>query len=429
LDLKSGEAPIRARAVVLLRHLACAVDDPAPRTAAGSGRKEGDYGDRALDLLLDALRDPESYVYLAAIQTIAMMADERPKQMLPFLAAAVATGELPRAAGGAPSSPAAAAAAAVALSPEQRVKLAEALASCLRRRAAVCEHAPAMLDALLVARGPGAGDGGAPARGAPPPTRDLGLLVHEATRRYFRGGDPAPGPGGRSSEPPVLNGPEDEFRDEMGTRARTGGPLFDAEEADVVRAAKLSVAAELVAAASSSSASDCPGALARHCHLLVGGCLDALRLDASRPVRRSGALLARELYAAVLREHERLDSPARGAGSWGGPIPLTIALVEAGEEALAAALERCLGLDDLDDLGDDRPRFADPAAAARCREALSVRSEAEDGGMLAAGRLLVREGSGRRHVAPLLLEPSRSAAQRQRAASKALRSSLIAEIG
>jgi hypothetical protein len=141
-----------------------------------------------------------------------------------------------------------------------------------------------------------------------------------------------------------------------------------------------------------------------------------IQLGVSRPIRRAGALLSRELYATILKEHQIVQS-TRTCDEKSEPtmtIPFTIAMLKAREEALAAALARCLDQHDLGDLGVDKHRCSDPATLARCQEALAFRAEAEDIGMHAAGRVLLSSSSPDRFVPsqPLmhrLLEPTRTA--------------------
>jgi hypothetical protein len=163
--------------------------------------------------------------------------------------------------------------------------------------------------------------------------------------------------------------------------------VFQVEENDLVRASKISVAAHLV------SVSD-PAVLSQHCSLFVGCALDSIRLENSRPMRRSGALLARELYQKLRRK-----TPQRVADSVEDSVAFAAAIVAAREELLAATLERCVRFHDQADLGDEA-RYYDPATVARCEEALEFRNEAED--ILVAGRMVVEN---RQSIPKVLLEP------------------------
>eukprot|EP00957_Ditylum_brightwellii_P009387 709866-Ditylum_brightwellii.AAC.1 len=119
----------------------------------------------------------------------------------------------------------------------------------------------------------------------------LHKAIQHQTHDYFRRGNESD-----SDEDEPFN--EDTYEtmvEELQLRVNTGGPVFDTEEDDAVRAACISVVAELVSVLH-------PEVVARHCHEIVRLGTDALRLDASRPVRRAASLLCRELYACVLRE-------------------------------------------------------------------------------------------------------------------------------
>jgi hypothetical protein len=124
--------------------------------------------------------------------------------------------------------------------------------------------------------------------------------------------------------------------------------------------------------------------------------------------------LARELYAATIREHDE-QLPMTSNSSWSETaaqgILFTVAMVgAANEKSLALALERCLHHEDLNDLGVDQQRHADPATSARCQEALQARAEAEETGILAAARLLAETEAAAtsQPMLQMLLEPSRN---------------------
>lgn len=73
-DLNDQLMPTRAHALVSLKHLINGRDE---ETMSNS--------QRLLDLLKVCLVDPESYIYLAAINTLAAMATVKPKRTIPFL--------------------------------------------------------------------------------------------------------------------------------------------------------------------------------------------------------------------------------------------------------------------------------------------------------------------------------------------------------
>jgi Required for nuclear transport of RNA pol II C-terminus 1 len=366
-DLQSDEVPIRARAVVSLRHVACALLD--------SETPSNDLY-RVLIPLMESLKDSDSYVYLAAIQTIAFLADAAPKFVLPIIGRAVETSDLivdneEK----------------VQLSSEQRVKLAEALASSIRRKVAVHEYLSLLLDVMIF--------GGAASDLSYESSKENGVLIQEATHHYFL-----------KVVHHDLDDASDEDRwDETDVRLRTGGPLFEEEENELVRAAKLSVVTELVMASQ-------PAVLSRYCHTLVRCSIGCLQQGRSRPIRRSGALLARELYAAAIREHdEQVPVPSNCGETPAQGIPFSVAMVSAAnEKSLALALERCLNHEDVNDLGVNQQRLADPATSARCQEALQARAEAEETGILPAGRIIAESeaSANSQPLLQMLLEPSRN---------------------
>jgi hypothetical protein len=354
-DLKSPEPPMRARGVVSLRHVASALSEPAPHRPKVSLVVEvqdvtaEDLLQRVLRLSLDALGDSESYVYLAAIQTIVTVADVHPAVIVPILGSIVATGRAHLSD-----------ASEVTTVPQQCIKLTEALIFVIRRRAAIYEYLPYLINMMVY----GPQNGGTKASAAEETT-----LIQRQTHDYFLNGRDA-------SENDELSA--EERREDMELRLGTGGPLFTSEEGDTVRASRITVVAELVLVAH-------PSVSARHCSVLVRSSIDALRLDASRPVRRAGAFLAKALYEALIQEqNEMLDASPEHLRKVS--LPMAVAMVSAQEEVLFAALDRCVTGKDLDDLKGEG-RLRDPATVVRCEEAMARRDEAERGGILAAGQL------------------------------------------
>jgi hypothetical protein len=299
-DLKSSEPPIRARGVVTLRHSAGAVDNSTDRTELST----------LLKLTVSALADKESYVYLAAIYTLAAFADVVPRIVIPMMGRAVATGTLND----------------ESLSEEQRIKVAEALIAVIRRKAAVDEYPPLLMEYMLWGS---------------PSNRTTATLSHaktiqQQTHEYFIGPEDDETEEGKSFEEQLI-------------RLNTGGPLFETEESDTLRASFLQVVAELWESIRSNA--------------YIGSVMDACRLsvslDSARPVRRAGALLARQMYSRLLER---------------GDLDEARSMVAANEEGLHASLVRCYSLKDLKDLESER--LYDPATEARCREALDLRQEA-----------------------------------------------------
>jgi hypothetical protein len=88
------------------------------------------------------------------------------------------------------------------------------------------------------------------------------------------------------------------------------------------------------------------------------------------------------LYAAAARELSELVASA-GQKSASSRL-MTIDLVSSREEQLLSALERS-----VTDFGVGNKFGFDPATVARCREALALREECEEGGIFAAARAIV----------------------------------------
>ena len=344
LDLHSSSVPLRARALVQLRHVAIAWEDLKSETPDNGVLK-------ALHLSLRALLDPDSYVYLAAIQTIALLADAKPGLIVPILGKAVSIGVVEFVESTNQR---------IQLSTEQRVKLAEAIISFLRRKAAVNEFLPVLMD-MMAFGGPRQSFCLSPEHGA---------LIQKTTHDYFTTGSS----GTNNSLGDDVS--ENDKWEGIDTRVLSGGPLFSVEESELVQAAKLSVVAELVSTME-------PCITSYYCGVLVKYSIDSVRLGVSRPVRRAGALLARELFAAMIREQE--EQRASGPS---GQVPFAVSMVASHEDWLATALQRCLQQHDLNDLSYGKQRFGDSATEARCKEALGLRASAEKSGILPASRLL-----------------------------------------
>ena len=105
-DLGSSQAPIRAKGMVSLGRLARGftggltkeqkmpsliqeLDENGNELGGPGDKRITDWIDRVLELSMVALGDNESYVYLAAIQTIVAVGDLHPRRVLPKIATAV----------------------------------------------------------------------------------------------------------------------------------------------------------------------------------------------------------------------------------------------------------------------------------------------------------------------------------------------------
>jgi hypothetical protein len=308
------------------------------------------------------LSDSESYVYLAAIQCIVAAADLNPSKVLPLVGFALASGVLAITEDGNTE---------LELTSEQRVKLGEALIFSIRRRARIDEFITTLMDLMIFG-----GKSGNP-EGSDAKTVDR---MQKETQDYFFMRETDTEAGNGNDEDDLEEKEERQY-----LRVNTGGPLFRSEEADVVTAARITVVSELVSASR-------PAVVSKYCTSVLRIAIESLRLDSSRPVRRAAAFLAREIYHSLIREYYDMIDMISGTGD-DDEISTDLALATAmtsskDDEALAAALQRCLSAEDLGDVSESKYRLFDAATVARCEEALGSRQEAVDGGLLVVARMI-----------------------------------------
>ena len=356
-DLQSEQPPLRARGVVTLRHLARGFM-PAPddrRTGAlvvevsePTNEKETKDAvlDRMLRICLASFCDEESYVFLASIQTAVAIVDIQPQTMLARIASGVAGGyvNLSHSVDGPDR---------IKLSPEQQIKLSEALLLTIRRRGkAIANYAHGLLLEMVYGRGAASADSA---------TSDTARTVQQKTYDYFnQRQDDA------SSDLPDPR----EAGESRRLLASTGGPVFAVEETDVLRSSCVAIVAELILVAP-------PRVTAGFVAVLVGLVKDILSLERSRLLTRAGAFLGSALYMAVRNEDE--EKP--------GEIHVARNLVVSGEDTMRSQLEKISTLQ----LADDGDKLFDPALVARCEEALDVRSTISN--ILAVANLAVSSES------------------------------------
>ena len=259
------------------------------------------------------------------------------------------------------------------LSDEQRVKLAEAVMFMIRRRAAVDEFVPTLVEIMLYGTLERLGQQQESASSSQTEGRLCqATLIQQETQQYFLRSD---------CEQAELEVESIKERwQEQDIRLKTGGPVFQAEEADVVRAARISVLAELVGIGKAS-------VMAPYCALLVRLCVDALRLETSRPVTRAASLLAREIYGSLVYEQQDVVEALQDSQHSRSDIriPMAVALVNSDEALLVAVLKYVVA-----GVGENKKRrLYDPATEVRCKEALQLREQVEKGGIMAAARLIV----------------------------------------
>ena len=380
-DLQSCHPPLRARGVVSLRHLAhglvnnekgcigvrssdlvkrkaviSEINEPTSvPTKKLSPNDELPLLSRTLaKICLSALADPESYVYLASIQTLVSICDACPSEVLPLMGEVIARGQLDISVANIDAN---VAFVKLCCTPEQRIKAIEALIFIIRRRGdGIFIYGPRLLDTLLFGsrkdqdlREPKLGNDGKTAH-----------LIQRQTHFYFMG---------------AASEAVDDGADEKKVRLNTGGPIFSMEETDVLRAGAISVVCELISMLN-------PITVASYGHVLVRLATDALQLDASRPVRRIAACLARDLYGCVMRE---ATSPSGANTDY--TSSMAVAIVNADEENLYNVLIRCVSADELGTI--TKSSLVDPATQCRSQEAIDIRLDLEAMGVLQAAAVIV----------------------------------------
>ncbi|VEU36861.1 unnamed protein product [Pseudo-nitzschia multistriata] len=377
-DLGSTQPPIRARGMVSLGKLARGFAGTLSSTQTipklvmeldEAGEVLG--GDRAHDfwvyevlrLSMIALGDSESYVYLAAVQTIVAVGDLCPRHILPLIASAIVVGELDSLSVSKNSINAT----PIRLSQEQIIKLTEALIFIIRRRAVTDEYVPIIVNLMLHGTAIIEKDEAVKAARI---TEKEKKLIHRETAKYFE----------TSVSDDELN--QKELWEERDVLLKTGGPVFDVEETEVVRSLRISILSELLAESSSA-------AFAPFLKAIVRLVVDALQLQShSRAVTRSAALLAREVYAKVLSEGWDLSNALAAGGvvdrSSCAVIPVSVALVASGEEEVLCAILKKGSSDSIS-------KATDPTLVSRCREALDLRVQAEETGIFTAAILVLEE--------------------------------------
>eukprot|EP00804_Cyclotella_cryptica_P005580 CCRYP_003088-RB/>CCRYP_003088-RB protein AED:0.09 eAED:0.09 QI:95/-1/1/1/-1/1/1/168/1428 len=367
-DLQSSQPPLRAAAVVSLRHIARTLLTHKPDLNDGIFGKEekrvmvteveptrgsttefteseqlGLIARSLARVCLVSLADSESYVYLASIQTLVVICDVCPYEILPMTATLIATGSSDLTI---LASEEKASFITLTLSPEQRIKLAEALICMIRRRGdGIFLYGRLLLDLMVF----GSKQSSHAMQDKFKLSKDTSCNIQGQTHLYFIGHD-----SDRSEEAKNDDLEERQFR------INAGGPVFKIEEDDLLRATSISVVCELIAALRNTS-------LASYCHILVSLAIDALQLDCSRPVRRAAALLARELYACVEREvcNENNSHPR---------TTMVVAMVCSREEVLHNVLLSSVSATDINStVVNGKTRCADGATQARCQEALEIR--------------------------------------------------------
>jgi hypothetical protein len=358
-DLQSSQPPLRAKVVVSLRHIArslttdstvsgvCVEKKPALVIEVGSAIREGPdqtalIASSLARICFISLADTESYVYLASIQTLVVISDVCPSEILPLTAALVADGTMNMTI---LTSGAKATSVALSLNPEQRIKAAEALIFMIRRRGdGIFRYSQLLLDFMIF----GSRQSHLSPHDNTNLSNDVSLEIQAQTHSYFIG-----------SDDDTRN--KDYELEEREVRVNTGGPVFKLEEDDLLRGTSISVVCELIAVMK-------PVTVAPYCRILVNLVIDALQLDKSRPVRRAAASLARELYSSVETEISGNDDVSSTAS-------MAVALVCSRETVLCAVLRSCLTGNATNT--SSKAYFTDVATQSRCMEAIEIRKHLE----------------------------------------------------
>ncbi|GFH48632.1 hypothetical protein CTEN210_05108 [Chaetoceros tenuissimus] len=375
-QLHSDQVPMRAFAVSELRKISkplvvklkkdrsdssspliMEIDDSSP------GTDSKHLANKLLELCFHSLEDEESYVYLAGIQTLVCIVDEFPTYFLPILVQALCNASIVLKEDEEHK--------VMNLSCNQRVKIVEALNFISRRRGpAINRFASMILNMILFGI-----DRIGNARGIQ--DYDTATLIQEQTFHHFR----------KDSQSTEWNENE-ALQEEKEIRLLNAGPIFQVEEDDLVRSACVTLLADVICSLDPLSAS-------KYTHVIVDFCVNALKLDHSRLVRRACALLSREMYSLSLQECSSMninkDLPSEMA--------FTLSFVGSGEEKLYATLLRSLKAEDVDKVQDDqiissvsgKLRLYDEVVSARCEEAISFRNSLTEDGYIRIATIYLKE--------------------------------------
>ncbi len=328
IDLSSCHPPMRARGMVTMRHFAHAHLSTVTTTAGNiqivDDEKRNDENEdvemKCWELTMKSLNDSESYVYLAGIQTIVSIVDcsNHKLKWLNRLFHAIFTSN-------------------TKYSNSQRLKLTDALHFIIRRRGtAIHTYIPTLLPYLF--------------NHNPPLLKrtsddSMNAEIFTKTHLYFQ----------TSNDDDET----DNNLEEKQIRCSTGGPLFDVEEDELVRAACIHIVAELLSCTTTTLNVWIP-----HVSSLLYMCRNALVLDtlSSRPITRAASLCCRELYSTLCNQSDTMD--------------FLVQFVSCGEESLFHTLVQ------------QHSTTNDKATQARCEEALEYRQLMHDSGVIQSALFL-----------------------------------------
>lgn len=325
--------------------------------------------EKMLQLALLAIEDKDSFVFLAAVQTLSSLCDVNPQYFLPRLTSAISRGTLENdnTVNGRKETP-------IAISISCRVKLCESLMFAIRRRGEALGHYSVnLVDELLRGCRSYAQEVKDSVRGLTDAVNftyseeqpTTSFLIEQQTYEFL------------NREVLHYDNAAD-LKEEKHRKVLVGGPIFEAEELDALRSGCFNCLAEVIMILAQ------PNLVAQFIPRIVFLCLDALRLGKGRLVRRAAAFLSREVYRAALREGKMLVSDE--------VIPhqlfpsLTMELVTSGEACLAATLKQL----SVSNAITGKSTY-DPATDARSTEALQLRQLCEECGFLALASAMAKE--------------------------------------
>jgi len=321
--------------------------------------------ERMLQVAILAMEDKDSFVFLAAVQTLSSLCDVDPKYFLPGLAIAISRGILEnKTVNRRKETP-------IALSISCRAKLCESLIFAIRRRGEALGHySVSLVDELLRGcrsnvqevndTGSGFTDVVNVMHSAEQPT--INFVIEQQTYDFL------------NIEATEYDDAAD-LKEEKQMKMLVGGPIFEVEELDSVRSGCYNCLAEIIMTLAQ------PSLVAQFIPKIVFLCLNALRLDKGRLVRRAAAFLSREVYRAAFREGKMLVSQEHQL------FPsLTMELVSSGEACLVATLMQMTQPNAT--MGKST---YDPATDARITEALEWRQLCEEHGYLALASAMAKE--------------------------------------
>jgi len=350
-NLNSSHPALRAEGAAQLRYLAIGclaekgeklpkrsmiqeVSEPLSTVASVKMMEE------ILRLVIHTLSDPESYVYMAGIQTIAAIADVKPHVLIPSISLAICTGILK----------VENSSQTITIPENDRIKLSEALFCIIQRRGtAISQYGTQLLRIMIYGN----------QQSGQEPSQSDAPAIQEETHEYFLG---------CADDTNDLTESSDDLEGKK-LRVNTGGPIFEVELNFMLRSSCILIVAEVI------NNLEFPKHFALHVSELVQLVTSAIYLEKSRLVRRAVAFLAAVLYNAALRE-------AQGEFDLRS---LIVELVISGEAKMEAALVSVLSQD------SGSSQHYDPALRARCEEALKARADVVETGAFSIAALYLEE--------------------------------------